>query len=82
MEFEDDWEDVYEEEIIEKPKENDQNFQEEEDENFNAFLGTRKDLKKDQQLQMSNEAYKMFHSAATEWPCLSFDVLINNNGNF
>lgn len=84
-EFDDEWEDeILEDEDIEdeegmiteegefipvnKPKKN----------NIVPFLGRKDELAQGEVLEYSNSAYKMFHRASTEWPCLSVDFLIDS----
>jgi len=43
------------------------------------WVGTNKDLKKDEELVFDNRAYEMFHRATMEWPCLSCDFVLPLN---
>lgn len=51
-------------------------------ENAEVFLGTNKDLKEGEVLEYDNDAYELYHRITTEWPCLSFDLLIPENKPF
>ncbi len=80
MHFEDQWEDEWEDEVVEDftnnyKVENNKVKEIKKKENFTPFLGKKSDLKSNQQLDYSNKAYKMFHRASTEWPCLSIDFI-------
>ncbi len=52
-------------------------YDEEEDKPKEIFIGTRKDLKEGEVLQIVNEAYMMYHPGQNEWPALSIDFLRN-----
>lgn len=84
-EFEDEWED----EIIEEGEEDDDEgmITEEGDyvpiskpkkSNIVPFVGRKEELAQGEVLEHSNSAYKMFHRASTEWPCLSIDFLVDS----
>lgn len=80
MEFEDDWEDEFEQEIVVPERDANQIEEivdEDEDNNFQTFTGTYRDLKEDEKLEYFNEAYQLFHKASSEWPCLSVDFVAN-----
>lgn len=40
------------------------------------YMGAAKNLKNGEFLDFDNKAYEMLHRANTEWPCLSFDVML------
>jgi ribosome assembly protein RRB1 len=71
LEFEDDYEDLYEEEQIIDTQKQMQTI-----EKVVPFMGTNKQLQDNQKLEFSNSGYVMYHRASTEWPCLSVDFLI------
>lgn len=84
-EFEDEWED----EIIEEneDEEEDGMITEEGDfvpigkpkqSNIVPFMGRKEELAPGEVLEHSNSAYKMFHRASTEWPCLSIDFIVDS----
>ncbi|KJH42662.1 hypothetical protein DICVIV_11347 [Dictyocaulus viviparus] len=41
--------------------------------------GVSRELKNGEQLDFDPEAYKIFYSFETRWPCLSFDILKEDN---
>lgn len=71
--FEDEWE---EEDVIEEEA------QPESKPIIVPFLGKRKDLGEDEQMEYANDAYVMFYQANTEWPSLSFDYVLENPTSF
>lgn len=70
-EYEDEWE---EEEVVEE-----ENLKEQKPK-IVPFLGKKSDLKENEQLEFANNAYVMFYQANTEWPCLSFDFVLDREG--
>lgn len=88
-EFEDEWED----EIIEEYDEEEEDGMITEDgefvpvskpkkSNVIPFVGRKEDIAQGEILEYSNSAYKMFHRASTEWPCLSVDFIIDSADPF
>jgi ribosome assembly protein RRB1 len=39
------------------------------------------ELQKDEVLEADQSAYEMLHSMNVKWPCLSFDILLDNLGD-
>jgi ribosome assembly protein RRB1 len=86
--YEDEWEEediIQEDEGFEEENEMNEEWEEDGDEELVQtprpkdvvvpFLGTKKDLKEGEVLEVSNRAYKMLHRCATDWPCLSVDFI-------
>lgn len=77
-EFEDEWED----EVIEEGNDEgmiteDDDFEKQHDKVV-PFMGKKDELAQGEMLDYSNSAYKMFHRASTEWPCLSIDFIADS----
>ena len=81
-EFEDEWEDEQvEEENTEDGMITEEGFvpgEKAKKANIVPFVGRKEELAKGEVLEYSNSAYKMFHRASTEWPCLSIDFLVDS----
>uniref|UniRef100_F1L0B5 Glutamate-rich WD repeat-containing protein 1 n=1 Tax=Ascaris suum TaxID=6253 RepID=F1L0B5_ASCSU len=43
--------------------------------------GVSRPLKEDEEWEFDPEAYRLFHSYETSWPCLSFDTVVDNLGD-
>lgn len=94
MEFEDEYEDEWEDEEMIEENEDDEDFDEENDQGQQdpnkmkqmkdmviPFLGNKGDLKEGEVLECSLDAYKMLHQFTSEWPCLSFDFIVDTHDN-
>ena len=42
-------------------------------------MGSSTNLRDGEYLEFENSAYEMLHRAHTEWPCLSFDFLLEED---
>ena len=45
-----------------------------------VFKIGRDRLEEEEQLEVDNTAYRMYHRLNVEWPCLSFDIIADNLG--
>ena len=66
---EEQWESEEEQEMEEEQEDDQEDIPKE------VFIGTRKDLKDGEILQIVNEAYWFYHQGQNEWPSLSIDFL-------